>query len=122
MPSQPAPVAPAIGGGPADSFTITRFGTVCPATKLRFDTNGSETSGGYTVRNPSAAGSVAVTFSTTDAMPVTGRPTVPGRRVSSEKPAPILPGGGKGLEDRVSMRRTGVTGTKRPASVALVLS
>src|SRR5262245_59320289 len=44
--------------------TMTRFGIVCPARKLRFDDNGLETPNGYTVRNPCADGSVIVVFIT----------------------------------------------------------
>lgn len=35
---------------PAPSMTITRFGTVCPATKLRFDASGTAVPAGNTLR------------------------------------------------------------------------
>ena len=64
----------------APTFTVTRFGMVCPAAKLRFDTFEAAVPVGYAVRKLSVVPAVAVTFNTTAAalagMPVPGPATV----------------------------------------------
>src|ERR1700674_1469466 len=49
----------------ADSFTITRLGTVCPATKLRSDASGQLVPSGYTTRSLAWVAPSTVTLSTT---------------------------------------------------------
>ncbi|GEP49176.1 hypothetical protein MSA03_26840 [Microbacterium saccharophilum] len=58
------------------TFTVTRFGIVCPPLKFRFEAVGIAVPDGYTVTNPSRDGPVTVTFITTAATPA-GTPERP---------------------------------------------
>src|SRR5438445_317887 len=79
----------------APTGTITRFGTVSPAPKFRFDEVGSAAPSGYAVMKPPALGAVTVTFSTTAVMvPGAGAPATP--LVTSTA---MLPFAGTGLVD-----------------------
>ena len=62
---------------PVPSLTCTRFGTVCPATKFRFETFGRLAPVGYTVTKLEVVGLVMVTLSTTADTPVIGTPLAP---------------------------------------------
>ena len=95
------------------TFTITRFGTVWLATKLRFETSGVAASWGYTVRNPGEVGSVTVTFITTSV--ALGGSSIP--RSSSYAVPPIT-----GPTARVSNNRRGGTATKPGARSARALN
>src|SRR6476659_7609167 len=66
----------------AGTRTMTRFGLVWPARKLRFDARGGEPwSPGYTVRKLGAVGSVTVTFIATATTPESGTTLRVGARV-----------------------------------------
>src|SRR5438552_1537513 len=88
------------------NLAITRFGTDWPATKFTFDANGRASPPRHTVKNPAAAGFVAVTFNTAAAPPA--GPSFPTRRSSD------LPGGGVvvvpvgAVPSRVSTIRVGL--------------
>src|SRR5215211_8373903 len=96
------------------TFTVTRFGTVCPPTKLRFEALGAEPRfAGYAVTNPFIVGLVTVTFITTALTPVVGRPPRPVSCRVSELPVGTGATGAP-IPTRVSRTRAGVTGTKVP--------
>ncbi len=84
----------------------TAFGTVCPATKFRFDATGRGCPHWNTVANPGPAGGVTVTFSTTVAASP-GTPNRPATGTASTRPAPSAPGRTPDPE-RVSAARTGL--------------
>src|SRR6478752_2685986 len=93
----------------AGTRTMTRFGLVWPARKLRFDARGGEPwSPGYTVRKLGAVGSVTVTFIATATTPESGTPLRP---VASHARMPLGPIGS--LLSRVSKYREGASGWKR---------
>ncbi len=89
---------------PVPSFTITRFGTVCPPTKLRFDDRGRALPAGHTVRNDGPTGLVTVTFKTTEPAPAGGPPGWPVMATSVVVPPTI------DVVSRVSSRRAGTRG------------
>src|SRR3954452_9372877 len=101
----------------APSFTVTRFGMVCPATKLTLDAFGGNVPSGWTVRKLASLGSVAVTFMTTDPAPTDGTPPSPATGTNRVVPPmigdPVL---------RVSRMRVGPRETNRPLSVARLSS
>src|SRR6478735_8718733 len=99
-------------------LTMTRLGTVWPPTKFRLEASGRGLSGGVTVRKLGSVGSVTVTLMTTDPTPLAGKPAVFVMRKKNALLAGSLPGGGAGLETRLSKRRAGVRPTNRPALVA----
>src|SRR5687768_7977721 len=70
------------------TLAITELGLVPPVTKLTFDANGRSTPHGYTVANPGAAASTAVTFNTTDAADP-GTPPRPAT-ATSWTPSPVI--------------------------------
>src|ERR1700722_5508395 len=98
---------------------MTRFGTVCPAEKFRFDATGGVLSeDGNAVIKPNACGWVTVTFRTTAATllagtpprPVTCKPNVPCAATGpATAPTPV----------RVSNSRDGVSDTNAPSAVAV---
>src|SRR5438132_1059662 len=61
---------------PAESLTMTRLGTACPATKLRSEAPGAVVPSGQTTRSLAAVGPSTVTLSTT-AFAVPGTPPLP---------------------------------------------
>src|SRR5258706_63997 len=92
----------------ASRRTLTRFGTVCPATKFRFDAFGNDASHGYTVANPAPPGWVTVTFATTAVAPdgTPPRPVTCSVKVCPPASFPV----GAPFPTRVSRIRDGVTG------------
>ena len=71
---------------------VTRFGTVWPGTKLRFDAGSGRVSpDGQTVAKPAAVGLVAVTLSTTAVAP-TGTPVSVRSRVTPGPQGVAYPG------------------------------
>src|SRR5438128_5779385 len=61
---------------PAESLTMTRLGTACPATKLRSEATGALVPSGQTTKSLAAVGPSTVTLSTT-AFAVPGTPPLP---------------------------------------------
>src|SRR5450631_4291932 len=99
----------------APTGAMTRFGTVWPATKFRFDTPGRRLPSPYTVRYPGLVGAVTVTFSTTADTPETGTPPRPSTGRCTEPPdATAALGAPTPL--RVSSNRDGASDPK-PAGV-----
>ena len=88
----------------APSPTVTRLGTVCPATKFRLDASGIVTLCGNTIRKPGAVVSVAVTLRTTALTPVAGTPPFPSIWTL------IVPPEASFELKRVSRMRAGVSG------------
>ena len=96
---------------------ITRFGTVCPGTKFRFEAVGRDVLSPYTVTYPGLVAAVTVTFNTTaDTAPVPGTPprpatcrcTVPPAATATRPaPSPV----------RVSNKRDGANDVKAPAAL-----
>src|SRR6202140_3279497 len=97
--------------GLTPTFTITRLGTVCPATKFKLEARGWLLPIGYTVRKLGAVAPVAVTFRITAETPVAGMPLAarpatwtlmvcPGPTAVLVPPFPV----------RVSRMRAGTTG------------
>ena len=97
------------------SGTVTRFGTITPAAKLRLDTVGCVVPSGNAVRNPLAVGSTTVTLRTTAEAPDgTGVvPTPVTCTLSVEAAARVWPAYvvGSVAPVRVSTIRKGVTET-----------
>src|SRR5664280_133657 len=62
---------------PAPTGAMTRFGTVWPATKFRFDVPGRAIRSPCAVRNPGFFGAVTVTFSTAAETSESGTPPLP---------------------------------------------
>src|SRR6266853_3907818 len=99
---------------PVPTPTITRLGTVWPATKLRLDASGMVTPAGHTVRKPAVLAFASVTFKTTADTPLDGTPPRPvtwrsifwlGVRMAAGAPLPVL----------VSSSRDGTRGLKSPS-------
>ena len=84
------------------TFAITRFGTVWPTTKFRFDAPGLDDPDGNTVMKPEPDGSTTVTFNTTAPTPDDGTPPRPVTTNDRVPPEPIGP-----EPNRVSNRRAG---------------
>jgi hypothetical protein len=103
---------------PAPIFTTTAFANVWPATKLALDANGRGSPVGYTVRKPSAVGSVTVTLRDTAVAPVAGTPAVPVTWTSIDWPGPAFVAGAPS-PIRVSRIRVGVTGMNPPDAGAV---
>ena len=98
----------------APTGTTTRFGTVCPATKFRFDAAGRVAPSAKAVTNPDPAGAATVTFSTTAATPEAGTPPWPSTGRCSVAFAATRPTAAP-IPLRVSSTRAGPTDTKVPA-------
>ncbi len=100
---------------PVPTPTITRLGTVWPATKLRLDASGMVTPVGHTVRKPAVLAFASVTFKTTADTPLDGTPPRPvtwrsifwlgARMPAAMTPLPVL----------VSSSLDGTSGLKRPS-------
>src|ERR1700730_9106861 len=90
---------------------MTRFGTVWPATQLRFEASGLEAAVGYTVTQPAVVVPVAVTFSTT-AVASGATPKSPRRGKTLDPPGPNL-----GPVILVSKARCGVCGWNVPGGM-----
>src|ERR1700682_204200 len=88
---------------------MTRFGTVCPAVKVRLEASGWVPPVGNTGRSLDADGLVTVTLSTTAAAPLGGTaPLLPATRNE------MLVFGPTGAVERVSRMRVGATALNRP--------
>lgn len=108
---------------PFSTGTVTRFGTICPAAKFRFDTAGFGCPFGYTITCPASVGSTAVTFITTAVTPLAGTPFTPATCSVTTPPGPTLVFVAP-VPSRVSRNREGVIGTNRlfagaPAAVTV---
>ena len=95
---------------------MTRFGTLWPATKFRFDVAGRVVPSPYTVMTPALVGAVTVTFNTTADTPEFGTPSrpatvrctvPPGATAAFGAPSPV----------RVSNNRNGTSEVKPPGVV-----
>src|SRR5664279_4415803 len=93
----------------------TRFGTVCPAVKFRFEARGRGEPEAYPVMNPPAVGAVTVTFSTTADTPVAGTPPCPVTLTATVAPARTAAAGAP-VPDRVSSTRSGATDPNPPGA------
>src|SRR5712691_11750179 len=91
------------------TLTVTRLGTVWPATKFRFEMTGGPPPVGKTVRKLGAVALVTVTLSTTAATPTGGTLPTPVIVTSSWAPAATGPVGAP-MALRVSSTRAGTTG------------
>src|SRR2546427_3209716 len=95
---------------PAPRLTMTRFGTVWPATQLTLEAFGLDAAVGYTMKKPSVVVSVAVTLMTT-AVVFPGT-LVPANGTSMDAPGPNLG------PPRVSKTRVGFIGLNLPGAPA----
>src|SRR5437868_759354 len=95
----------------ASRRTLARFGTVWLATKLTFETLGTDVSHGNTVANPSPVGSVTVTLATMADAPA-GTPPRPVTCRTRVCPAACLPVGAP-FPTLVSRIRDGLSGVYR---------
>lgn len=92
------------------------FARVTPAVTLRLETLGRDTSEGYAVRYVDADGETLVKVMVTAETPTAGRPLRPATCRTIVAPAPIRCEPPVPL--RVSSRRVGTTGKKRPSLLA----
>src|SRR5664279_1245574 len=93
----------------------TRFGTVCPAVKFRFEASGRGEPEAYPVMTPPALGALTVTFSTTADTPVAGTAPCPVTLTATVAPGRTAAAGAP-VPDRVSSTRSGATDPNPPAA------
>jgi hypothetical protein len=92
---------------------VTRFATVSPLRKLRFEVGGRVPPPGQTANHPVEVGWVIVTFRAT-ATAAIGTASVP--RTGSDRSWPLV----IGAEERVSSKRYGVIGTNACAALEAI--